>query len=199
MKKIVAVILFVMVMATLSGAEMVKASQILSFDNYQKGFSATFKSTTVIGKNRMVNLMQSYIYGKNARIEAENQTTIVKDGQIYYLNDKKKKYMAMKAGEMGAEEPKTGMPKEDEIYEKAGKEKFAGIICDKYKVAVKDGNSSYYIYVDPSLKMIIGVKININDIESVTEISNIKIGAVDKNKFEIPKGYSKAAGAQDIY
>ena len=145
MKKTVLLILFVMVMATLSGAEMVKASQILSFNNYQKGFSATFKSTTVIGKNRMVNLMQTYIYGKNARIEAENQTTIVKDGQIYYLNDKKKKYMVMKSGEMGAEEPKTGMPKEDEIYEKAGKEKFAGIMCDKYKVAVKDGNSSYYI------------------------------------------------------
>ena len=105
----------------------------------------------------------------------------------------------MKSGEMGAEEPKTGMPKEDEIYEKAGKEKFAGIMCDKYKVAVKDGNSSYYIYVDPSLKMIIGVKINSNGVESVTEISNIKIGVVDKNKFEIPKGYSKAAGIEEIY
>ena len=100
MKKTVLLILFVMVMATLSGADMVKASQILSFNNYQKGFSATFKSTTVIGKNRMVNLMQTYIYGKNARIEAENQTTIVKDGQIYYLNDKKKKYMVMKSGEI---------------------------------------------------------------------------------------------------
>ncbi len=200
MKKTVLLILFVMVMATLSGADMVKASQILSFNNYQKGFSATFKSTTVIGKNRMVNLMQTYIYGKNARIEAENQTTIVKDGQIYYLNDKKKKYLVMKSGEMGAEEPKTGMPKEDEIYEKAGKEKFAGIECDKYKVVVKDSKiNSYYIYVDPSLRMIIGVKINSNGVESVTEISNIKIGAVDKNKFEIPKGYSKAAGIEEIY
>ena len=181
MKKIVLLILFVIIMATLSGADMVKASQILNFNNYQKGFSATFKSTTVIGKNRMVNLMQTYIYGKNARIEAENQTTIVKDGQIYYLNDKKKKYLVMKSGEIGAEEPKTGMPKEDEIYEKAGKEKFAEIECDKYKVVVKDSNiNSYDIYVDPSLRMIIGVKINSNGVESVTEISNIKIGAVDK-------------------
>jgi len=200
MKKIALLLLFILLISTLSGAERVKASQILNFANYQKGFSATFKSTTVIGKNKMVNLMQAYIEGKNARMEGEKQTTIIKDGQIYYMNNKKKKYIVMKQGEMGAEEPKTGVPREDEIYEKAGKEKFAGKMCDKYKVVIKESeNSSYYIYVDSELKMITGVKVNNNGMEFITEITDIKIGKIDKSKFEIPNGYQKASGWEEVY
>ncbi len=200
MKKIVLGLIMILFCTSILAGEKIKASEVFNFDAYKKGFSAKIISTSIMAGTKTVTTVRQYVNEDNMRIdnETEKTTQIMKNEGTYFINHASKTYFFMKEGNEetagileNSPEEQNPLPDVNEIFEKAGTEKFAGVMCDRYKINDSgEMGGTAYIYIDPTKKMTVGSAMKGQGFEMKSEWFEIKFG-VDKSVFDIPKGYKK--------
>lgn len=201
MKKIIVGLLITLFAISAYAGEKLKASDIFNVEAMKKGYSAKIVTTTIMGGIKNVSVSKQYIADENMRIENEEEKTgqIIREEGTYFINHTKKSYFFMpesgmfEGGEVENDKEEQGvMPDVNDIYESAGKEKFAGVMCNKYKmISTEEMAGDVYIYIDPAKKMCVGSSIKSQGFESKSEWYDVKFG-LDKSVFELPKGYKKS-------
>ncbi len=88
----------------------------------------------------------------------------------------------------------------DTQVKKIGSEEFAGVNADKYEVIPEESDSemeAYYIYVDPSKKVMVGMHMKGEGSETTIKFKNIVMG-VDSSVFNPPAGMKKYENMQQL-
>jgi len=191
------ILLCLMLSVMLSAGDKVKLSTVVSGDVWVKGFSAVVKTSANIPG---MPVMEPYtIYtdstGNSRTDMKDNITMYIKEGKkqvVYSFIKASKTYTVMSLSDIpGGEDQKPGFDKEESI-EKVGSEIFAGVKCDKYKLAVKgeEMQGDAYMFIDAAKKIFTGMEIKMGEYLMKMEYTDIKFG-VDKALFKPLDGYKK--------
>ena len=145
-------------------------------------------------KNMSERVSKMYFSGDKWRIESQEKAI---KSIIIYRKDKKVSWVIMPDKKMYMENPiktdelvgRTADKFPGEVVRKhLGKEKVAGLICDKYLITYKTNKSqSMYFWISGDLP----VKSAAVDGSWSSELRNIKMGRQPAALFELPRGYKK--------
>ena len=143
-------------------------------------------------KGQMERHERTFKMGKDIQIIRRDK------GVIWYLMPSKKRFTETKMidGNPTVDRIASILKKMPNYYTKAGREKVAGYVCDKYtfETATTSGTAWISPELDAQLKM--DMKMNRGRMSSVKlsyAMSNIKEGTQPKALFTIPAGYRKVA------
>jgi len=84
-------------------------------------------------------------------------------------------------------------PDNDHVYTKVGVETVNGQVCDKYTFTTKSGwpNGPGTSWVSQETKLPVRVISHVYNTEYTTDITNVKVGPLESNLFNLPKGAHK--------